>query len=442
MGFEDLEYKLKKFFHQEELTVDNSQKARIKELVWRKFSAKKLSFWQKLLFVGNSKYALSGVLFFLLIVAVPIINNQIYAGEISRESGLVEIIRNGKHIILDGKSRLRVGDEIVVNGHANAKLTLKNNFKSEVLSNTKIKIDGRNSVFLIHGQLNNDLKSGKIITNKGEILAREPSSFFVDVSNSGETRVTPRKNKVAVRNWQGEEIKLSAGEELRLSSDTKFTSQLLPRDLNLSNAQIKAIRAKLFITRTKAVNYIEKVIDGNKKEAQREKLSAEKTFKSIVQILKTSRDLKTMWPRENIEMVEIDDIYARVAKKTNNKNLLTEIKSVAKLLKIIREQDKFDLELLDTGVKSFDRYVLVSRLFSKDNSETFELGNILRHQYVNAFVAKILNEELKIDQISVLNSEVRKLPRTTMAKFFLKKVGEMLTPDLQKLLAEKVESEF
>ncbi len=442
MGFEDLEQKLKKFFHQESAQTDYLQKARIKELAFNRFSAKKMSIWQKLNAFLVSKYALSTLGLALLIGFIPLLNNQIYAGEISRESGLVEIIRDGKKIILDGKSRLKVGDEIIVSNNANAKISLRNNFESELYENTKVKVDGRNSLFLVNGQLNNDLESGKITTNKGEIFAKSPSKFFVDVTSSGETHILPRKNEVSVRNWQGEEIKLTAGEELRLRSDTKLSTKLLPQDISLSNAQIKAIRSKLFITRTKAINYIENEISRDFEKADADLKSAEKSFKSIAQILKTSRDLKTLLPRENVEMLKISDIYPRVAKKTKNVAILREVKAVEKLFEIIFKTNHFDLKLSQTGVLSFDRYVLVSRIFAQNDAKTFDLGNILRDQYIQSFVGKIMNEELKIDQISVLNQEIKKIPRTTIAKFFLRKVGEKLPPDLRELLAEKLEQEF
>ena len=442
MGFEDLEQKLEKFFHQESASTDSLQKMRIKELAFARYSAKKKSTWQKLSAFLFQKYVISAVSLAVVISFIPLLNNQLYAGEISRESGLVEIIRDGKRIILDGKYKLKVGDEIIVSNNSNAKISLRNNFKSEIYEDSKVKVDSRQSLFLVAGKTNNDLQSGKITTNKGEILAKSPSKFFVDVTKSGETRILPRKNSVSIKNWEGEELELSAGEELRLRSDTKLTSKLLPEGISLSNTQIKAIRSKLFITRTKAINYIENKISRDFEQAEKDLKSAQQTYKSIAQILRTSRDLKTLLPRENIEMLKISDIYPRIAQKTKNKKLLDEVQAVEKLFKIIYQTEQFDLDLAPTGVVSFDRYVLVSRLFAENNPETLKLGNILRDQYLTSFAGKIMNEELKIDQISVLNQEIKKLPRTTMARFFLKKVGEKLPQDLQELVLEKVARDF
>ncbi len=442
MGFEDLEQKLEKFFQAESIPSDNLQKMRIKELVLAKFSAKKQSIWQKLGAFFVSKYALPAIGLILVIGFIPILNNQIYAGEISRKSGLVEIIRNGKRIILDGKSKIKVGDEIIVQENAEANLNLRNNFKSEIRENTRVKVDGRNSLFLIKGELNNNLEKGEITTNKGEILAKKPTKFLVNVNGSGETKIAPQKNSVSVRDWTGTEISLTAGEELRLRSDTKLHSQLLPKNLNLSNTQIKAIRSKLFITRTKAINYIEDKISRDFQKSEKDLASAEESFKSIAQILKTSRDLKTLLTKENIDMVSIGSIYDRVSKKTNNRILLSEIKAVEKLLKIIYQTKYFDLKLSKTGVISFDRYVLVSRLFAKNEPETKKLGDILREQYINSFVTDIMNEELKIDQISILNEKIKKIPRKTIAKFFLQEVSKKLPKDLSEMLLEKIENRF
>jgi len=442
MGFEDLEQKLEKFFIDESAAHDFAKKTRIKEITFARYSAKKSNTWQKLSAFFFQKYVISAVSMAVIIGFIPVLNNQLYAGEISRESGLVEIIRDGKLTILDGKYKLKVGDEIIVSGNANAKLSLRNNFESEIYENTKVKVDSRDSLFLASGKLHNHLQSGKIVTNKGEILAKSSTKFFVDVSASGETKIIPRKNEVSVRNWQGEEIKLSAGEELRLRSDTKISSTILPKDIRLSNIQIQAIRSKLFIARTKSINYIESKISRDFETAEKDLKSAEKTYKSIAQILKTSRDLKTLITRENIDMLKTQDIYAKVAKKTDNKSLLAEVKAVEKLLEIIYKTKQFDLNQANTGVLSFDRYVLVSRLFAKNNPETLELGNILRDQYITSFARKILNEELKIDQISMLNQEIKKLPRTTMSRFFLGRVGEVLPKNLQELLSEKIEKGF
>lgn len=443
MGFEDLEQKLEKFFLNESTAHDFAQKTRIKELTFARFSAKKESTWQKLSAFFFQKYVISAVSLAVIIGFMPVINNQIYAGEISRESGLVEVIRKGERIIVDGKSRLKIGDEIIVSGNANAKLKLKNNFESDLQKNSKVTVIGRDSLFLAQGKITNNFESGKISTNNGEISAKSLSHFSVDVAKSGETKIVPLKNSVFVQDWQGTEIELSYGEELRLRADTKLNSQKISENLKLSNAQIQAIQSKLFISRTKALNYVENVIERNYQQADEDFNSAKKSFKSIAQILKSSRDLKILNSRENIDIIDLNEIYKRAELKTNNINILSGIAVVEDLFEIIKNRENFDFQVPKTDSMIFNRYVLISRLFAgeKDFSRQ-KLGEILRKQYVVSFAQKIFNEELKIDQISILNEEIKKLPKSTMAKFFLLKVKEILPAELQNLLTEKIEKDF
>lgn len=442
MGFEDLEQKLELFFQKESVKTDLHQKAHLKELIIGKFSAKKYSIWQKLNAFFVSKYIPSVLAIAIIICLIPLVNNQLYAGEINSSEGLVEIVRNGKKIILDGKSKLKIGDEIIVNSSASAKLNLKNEFESEIFENSKVKVESRNSLFLIKGQLNNNLKSGKISTNKGEISAKFPSHFTVDVTDSGETKIFPIKNSVSVQNWQGEKIEIAAGEELRLRSDTRLANKKLPQGLDLSNSQIQAIRSKLFIARTKALNYVENSIRKSYKQSNEDLLSAQKTFKSITQVLKNSREMHALLPRENLNVLKIKDVYDLLSKKTNNQELLNEVKSVEKLLDIIKDKRHFEFNLPQTESLSFNRYVVVSRIFANEDSSFQKLGNILRKQYIRSFARNIFNEELRIDQISALNTEIKKLPHTTMTKFFLLQVGEILPTDLQELLSEKIKKDF
>lgn len=440
MGFEDLEQKLHKFLTKEAQSVDLIQKIQIKEQALAEYSAKKNGFWTTLWINFSSykysKLATSAVAIALLVGILPVLNNQLYAGEISSKNGLVEIMRNGKKMIITDKAKLKVGDEIIVSNNANAQINLRNNFQSEVFENSKLKLTGRSKIFLSEGQMGNALQKGTISTVRGEISAKSPSNFLIDVSSSGETKIMPQKNSVFVKNWEGTEIELTAGEELRLRTDTVLSNQELPRDINLSLTQIKAVRAKLFIARTKALNYFE-----NSKNS-RDLEPATKTFKSIVQILKTSRNLQPLMPRENINMINIEAVYEKLSKKTKDVKLLNEVKAVEVLIKTAQNTRNLNFDIPQTDVLSFNRYVIVSRLFAQKNSPEKELGDILRNQYVNSFAQNIFNEELRIDQISVLNGEVKKLPLTTMAKYFLAQVKTQLTPELQELLEEKIEDRF
>ena len=448
MGFDDLNHKLEKYFLKEIKSVDIKTKTAIKEDVLNFFEKEKQSIFSRIFsFIFSSKYsglsstALVGI---LLLGVIPLYNNQLYAGEISSDQGLVEIIRDGERIILKGKSKLKIGDEILVKNNATADLKLRNEFHSEVFENSTIKVSGKDELFLVEGQLNNNFRNGKISTNKGEILAQNKDSIVsVYVTNSGETHIAPKRNSIMVRNWSGEEIQLTTGEELRLRTDTNLSMKKNNDGINLSDTQIQAIRAKLFIARTKALNYIENSIDKDYGKAKVDLYSAKKTFKSIAQVLKTSRNMEMLSPRENIDMLENKDIYTRLKEKTNNEDLLLEVKSVEILLEIIEKQKVFDFPVPQTDILSFNRYVILSRLFANKSEKEIKYGEILRDQYVLSFARTIFNEELRIDQISVLNSEIKKMPKTsTIAKFFLLQVKEMFTPDLQELLKEKIEKDF
>ncbi len=237
-------------------------------------------------------------------------------------------------------------------------------------------------------------------------------------------------------------MKLLAGEELRLRTDTTLVDKEIPEDIKLSLAQIQAIEAKLIITRTKILTGVEKVLEGEKKDAENDLASAKKSFQSIVQVLEASRNLQIV-KRKYVDTIPLTEVVQRVAEKTNDLALLQEARAVQVLLELVEiNRTKLGFGFEKTGVQAFDRFVLLDRLFSLGTGKDPYFGEILKQKYAVSFLQRIQNNELRIDQVLLLNEEMEKLPHNELTRDFLGRVALLFPPDLSTMLEEKIESEF
>ena len=448
MGFEDLERQLKKILKTQKVSTDPSVRARIRMQILEKFAEHYQSdpnpFWKRIFAPKTSILAFAAVSIFILFNAFPVIGNKLSAGQIVPKFGLVEIVRDGEIILVREKTPLRIGDTIRVGNRAEAEITLPEKFISTAKTRTELRVVDRGKLFLEQGALENQVvRGGEISTNRGMIKSFPGATFEVTVSESGETRIVLKKNQVSVTGWQNGEIMLREGEELRLRTDTKLLAREMPQDLKLSTAQLLAIRSKLIIARTKLLNGIEKSLARNDdRSAEKDFRSAQKTFLSIVQVLKSSRNLE-ITKRENIDLIKNHEVFARLSQKIDDVTLLTEVQALETLFGLIEtNHTSTAFSIPRTSVKSFDRFVILDRIFQLGTPQQRKLGEALKQRYVIAFLRKVLNEELKIDQVSILNQGIAELPKTKIARDFLVRVKNLFAPDLAALLNEKIESVF
>ena len=450
MIFPDIERKLRAFFRRESIAPNQASSTRIRRQILEKFieEHRKIPFFERIFFFSTFRrlspaLAFASVVFLVWFNFFPGTSGEILAGTIFPKRGLVEIIRGEETIIVQSKTRLRVGDFIRIGNRAEAEIHFPDKFISTARDRTLLRVMDENALFLESGKLSNrSFKVGEIATGRGFVRSFPGSKFEISVSESGEAQIINSKNKIIVFDWDDGRAELSAGEEIKLRTDTSLVDSEVPGDLRLSLAQIAAIRAKLVIARTKIIAGITKAMAGENRDSERDFRSAEKTFRSIVQVLMASRNLEIV-KRRNIAMVQRNEVFARMRKKTDNPELLIEIRALETLFDILqRNRGKFAFVIPKTGVETFDRFAIIDRVFQLGTEQEQKFSHALKQKYVVAFLNQIQDEPLKIDQISTMNSKITLLPNSKLAKEFLENLQSILPPDLAGILREKIEKTF
>ncbi len=447
MGFEDLEKELKAFFAKAEAQkADEAMKCRMRLQTIEMFAHNKektlLPLWKRVFSPQFSPLAFAAVAFLVLFNIFPG-QNPLSAGKIVSQSGVVEVIRGEKVILVEESMSLRKGDQVRVGNGAEADIMLEN-LIATAGSGATLRIVGDDALFLEKGMLRNEaLNDSEVSTTLGFVRSTPGSLYRIEVSESGENRIVSEKNQVAVFDWKEGETTLREGEEVRLRTDTSLSQSEMPHDLKLSLAQLQAIRAKLIIARTKILTGVERAIQGKEEEADRDLDSAKTSFRSIVQVLQTSRQMDASPVRQHLEQVALEEVPQQMEAKVSDRSLLSEARAIMTLLKLVEEnQNRFGFALEETNVRNFNRFALLDRLAQFGNAKEKEQIQVLQDKYGVAFMRKILNEPLRIDQISLLNEEIAQLPRTELAQNFLIRVQAVLPPDLSSLLEEKVNQIF
>ena len=423
MGFEKLQKRLQEFFKAEtKLSLDNTQRTRIRERAFVEFSkTTNQTTWHQ---IWKSSWLRSATLGAILLSLFPIFGSEQSAGELN-PTGLVEIVRDGKVFIATKKTPLQIGDQILVGNKASAEIQLQKALTTIAGERAEIRIPRNDSLFLVKGSLDGSLSGGSIETNRGKINANNTAALNVSVSDSGETHIRPRENDIWITAWNNERALLSEGEELRLQTDTQPPPKI-PEDLRLSSSQILAIRSKLLIARTKALNSIEARLQQDNKMALSEFESANHTFRSIAQVLKSSRNLQVL-RRENLNLIRRADVIARLTKRTERENLLENAYAVDTLLDIVEKERDPQFLTIDSGLLIFNRYVLLQRLFAPLPTELRAQGWVLQKQYINALAQQIMNSNAPEKEIL---SAVSMIPKSGAGRQFLQQVERLLPKEL------------
>ncbi len=428
MGFEKLQQRLRDFFVIETSRSldDYQQRARARELVLAEFSRRKsehvfFRFWK-------SSWIRSATVGAIVLSLLPIFGGERSAGELL-PTGLVEVVREGEVFVATGKTPLRVGDQILVGNKASAEIQLRNSLKTIAGERAEIRIPRKDSLFLVKGDLDGNLSGGSIETDRGKINAENSASLNVFVSDSGEARIRPRENDIWVTAWNQKRSLLAAGEELRLQTDTQLPPEI-PQDVSLSSSQILAIRAKLLMARTKALNSVEARLREDADMATAEFESADRTFRSIAQVLKSSRDLQVL-RRENLDLISRETVIERLSARTERENLLENAYAVDTLLDIVEKDRDPEFLTIDSGLLVFNRYALLQRLFAPLPEKLRAHGWILQKQYVEALAQQIMNANVPEEEII---SVVSLVPNSGAGRQFLQQVQQQLPePESQQL---------
>ena len=419
MGFEKLQERLRKFFIAEAPIVDAHQKLRIREQCLLSFQQQKRPSLFRSFYFGWARSAVIGA---ILLSLFPFFGER-SAGDLLPE-GLVEVVRDGEIFVATGKTPLRVGDQILVGNNASAEIQLRQSLHAVAGDRAEIRVPRKDALFLVKGSLDGDLKTGSIETDRGKINSESTTATTLNVfvSESGETHILPRKNDLWVSTWDKGQTTLSEGEILRLQTDTELPPDF-PENLRLSSSQILAIQSKLLIARTRALNAIDALIQQDKAKVADELNGADTTFKSMAQVLKSSRNLEVI-RRENLELLSRNDVIARLETRAESPSFLLEnAKAVDTLITLVSSIEDVERFVMEGTSLIFNRYALLQRLFAPLSSEFRDQGQLLEQQYVRALAQQIMNAT---DPIAEIDNVVTQLPRTGTARLFLQQLQKHL----------------
>lgn len=420
MGFEKLQQRLKEFFVTEtSRSADANKMARIRERTLIRFSQQKTtpSFFHSFHF-GWIRSAVVGA---IILSFVPLFGER-SAGDLS-PTGLVEVVRDGEVFIATGKTPLRIGDQILVGNNASAEIQLRKSLKAVASDSAEIRVPRKDALFLVKGSLDGDITNGSIETNRGQINSDSMATLNVFVSDSGETHIRPLKNDIWVTAWNQNRANVAEGETLRLKTDTQLPPEI-PVDLRLSSSQILAIQSKLLIARTRALNSIDALAQNDTQRANSELESAETTFRSIAQVLKSSRNLE-MLRRENLDVLSREEVLKKLAARTGGETLLENAAAVDTLLMLAANVSEPKKLIAESGLLVFDRYTMLQRLFAPLSGELRSQGALLQQQYIQAISQQIMNAPVPGEEI---DSIAEKISHGGTGRLFLQQTQELLLP--------------
>lgn len=446
MSFEDIEERIKVFFREVHQKQSESKKFAVMKsnildvYVARGRHKKPMGF-----FIARFASALVSFVFIFAFTTFFLDSSKnVQAGTISSKYGPTEVIRNGEMVLIKGHMKLKIGDIVRVGNNAEAEIILPNQLITTAKNKTTFQVLGEGSLFLEEGVLENEaLRQSEILVGRGIVESPSGSKFNVYVSESGEVRITSEYSGVDVMDFNERKVSLQEGDELLLRTDTVLSEYTeLPADLQLSSRQLQAINARFIISRTKILTGMEHLLARENEEAEKDFISAEKSYKSIAQVLLSTRNLEIL-KRKNLESLEIEDIFPLLSMKVKNEHYLTEAKALEDLFAILEEnQGNIAFSSANTGVDSFDRFVTLKRIYSLGNKNQRTFEDVLLQKYIVAFLRQIQNEELRIDQITILNEQIEKLPKNDLAYEFLDRTSKILAPGIAMILNEKLERVF
>jgi hypothetical protein len=184
------------------------------------------------------------------------------------------------------------------------------------------------------------------------------------------------------------------------------------------------------MARTKALNATEARLSEDSIGAVAELESANRTFLSIAQVLKSSRDLQVL-RRENLNLLSRKEVIERLSARTERANLLENAYAVDTLLDVVDKERAPKFLTMDSGLLIFNRYALLQRLFAPLPEKLRTQGWLLQKQYVEALAQQIMNAGSPESEIL---SVVSLVPNSGAGRQFLQQVQQLLPPQEGKQL--------
>ena len=427
MELKDFEKLLIQTFLRAKISVDQTVKNRILDQTLQAFSAQKkefvLPFWKRIFIPRTSSIAFAAAALFILFNLYPSNETKLSAGELYPKNGVVEIVRDGQTILVKNNIALEKGDIIHVGNKAEAQIILPDSLESTLGERTQLQVMDRNSFFLHFGDLKGKSfdESAVTTTDRGVVKSSPGSDFHVSVSESGETKVVSEKNDLSVTDWKNGAVTLKQGEEVRLATDTVLPaheSDQSSEETRFSTFQLKSLDSKMVITRSKILTSLQKALSNDKPGASGDLESAQKTFKSIVEIFGRMDSV-----RKNLNSVAITDIVSLLQDKNVPLSFVQDAKALEIFLQLTdRNLNHISFGLEHSGVEAFDRFVLIDHLFSLATAEEKPYVEILKQKYVDTVAKASLDQGTPAEQAGYLDTTLSKIPGTRLGLDFIKRV--------------------
>ena len=396
-------------------------------------------FWYQQNFVGG------GLVFSLLaigLLAWPTFRSgPVVAGQIEPVHGSIQILRDGQQLEVSELTKLLVGDWVQVGDRSRAQIELSDQILSTVEEGSFLRVAGTDKLFVERGNINNQaLEGAEISTGRGAIVSPDGAQFRVMVSPTGETQVFPIRKSVQVFDLQDGSRQLTAGDQLALRSDTRLAEVPFTRSTKLSLAQERAVRAKLDVVRSKLMTGLIAWKTGAEVLAEENFVSAQRSFLSIAQLIRTNRE-ELIVQRRDQELSEVSLVGDLLASRTDDEFLIKD----SRALMLMFDWLNSDLltawstssEFTQTGIREFDRYqALYALLRLSPTEERTQVAHFLT-RYITNFLWSIEDIPLQIDRIAALNERISQLPSTLEAEAFLKQLENQLSPAIASIVQEK-----
>jgi len=441
----NLPEKLRSFFNRYQPPAEDVQR-RLKQDVMASFrAAQNQQTMHRWVFWRRTGFALSMVMVVSVvgIFSSTITPNRVKAGTIQAQYGPVEIIRGERSFLVRDEMDIFVGDLVKVGYKGEAELNLKNQAVSQLDQRTNLRVTDIDALFIEKGKLNSEsFKGVEVATDRGLIRTTPGAKFVLEVSETGQTKVGTEKNIVQVYDLQDGQALLSQGEELILHSDTQLSFIDPVNNQALSATQLESLQSKLAITRSKLLSAVEGQLSGQRRVAADEFVSAAQSFKSLTQVLLTSRELDIA-RRKNLDEVNLAEVYDILSARVNHSGILDEVESLTLAFEFFQSIDQpLGIRLVDTGDSNLNKYLLLKKIAESQSGKTQIAFELLASKYVVNFLAQIQNQPLFVDQVAVLQNKVSGLPNDAVTYYFLRHVGQKMSPDLSAALENEIAKHF
>lgn len=394
------------------------------------FSPKKSKkHWQ-----SASRFLVLGL--FLMSIVVPSQNtvDTASAGQILPMFGPIELIRDNQSTLVHEGLELKVGDRIKLGHRSRAVWVTPGQSQTHFDPSTEFFIDGKNQITLKRGNLNRvGHETVRIETERASVKTTPGANLNISVNETGETEVRALDSEVLVKDNFGRPLILNDGEVATVYSDginQRVNSQVLTNNVKLSSQQIRLLRSKIDVARTKLLTGVSEQIQNGSSELGIHLVSSEKTLKSLSQIIHSSRDLR---PTKHVSRADVtlEKVKWDLTDKGAPDFLMREFSDVVALKKLLANQsDLIAFGPSITQISFYDRYVLLEKLklIAETEEQVLSLDRI-QQIYVRHFWRDVQSSEFQVAQRLRLAERLAQIPDSDFKNHFVNDFMNLVTAD-------------